>query len=231
MINGYRRYDLRGGTLEGATGTVWNERELIAICKKGARAKEAQLALAAVHLANDIDCSCGIYITKSEHIADYTSFPVLAAVTGWGGYVEYEKGWRVQYARIEHLWVNYNGKKVDIDLDILAEKYGVAVEATTNVGSWAAPPSTRTSIAINPQQCVKCGNIHDLSPWTPKGRAPLLVCQMDTGHVVNAKKYLENLASIGMAAPWHSKWIKIFEDSIAQRQPTTDSSGTVHVKW
>lgn len=60
-------------------------------------------------------CACGIYIARSvdELIRQgYLSYMfgtlgvVAAAVIGWGATVEYEKCWRVEFARVEHIWAS-----------------------------------------------------------------------------------------------------------------------------
>lgn len=107
------------------------------------------------------DCSCGIYIARSVDeliLQDYLrdparcGFEFVAAMSGWGAYVEYENCYRVEFARIEHIFalefrdewrsIRFGSKSslksfaeqtYEPALRIVSEKLGVPV---TRVPSW-----------------------------------------------------------------------------------------------
>lgn len=117
MIQGFRRYSLtQNNRLRGATNYVWDEPEVEAECRDSTNAWlhiTERRALANKHLLEQT-CKCGIYIQHTEDPGkgvDELDF-VVAAVTGWGAGVAYWGkdlndivGWRMQFARIEHLWL------------------------------------------------------------------------------------------------------------------------------
>lgn len=249
MITGFRRYELlpRDGLLRGATAIAWKERELQAECNNTQGSKKTKQAAAEYHLkAEENICGCGIYITKAEYFGGYEQFSVLAAVTGWGAYIEFQNGWRVQYASIEHLWVTGAA-----DIAALEKKYGVGVDVKTKVPAYAADPRAVTftstggsaigltyvpqSYKVLAQACDRCNGTHDLTPWTPRDKKPLRVCEMDTSHISNTKRYLENLNKISSfasppSAPWHTKWIAIFDAELKNR-PALPTVSNGKVTW
>lgn len=140
MIQGFRRYSLtHDNRLRGATNYVWDKSEIEAECRtspNGWLPIDERRALANKHLL-ERDCKCGIYIQRTEDPGkgvDHVDF-IVAAVTGWGAGVAYWGndvndivGWRMQFARIEHLWVPEI--KLDYPLSTpiaLEERYGVDV--------------------------------------------------------------------------------------------------------
>lgn len=134
MIKGFRRYALfAGDTLKGATNFLWGEAELQAECRVAQylfnASEEVRQRFAYTHLLEQT-CKCGIYIQRTEDPGkgvDQEDF-IVAAVTGWGAGVEYIDGWRMQFARIEHLWV----PEIKLDypsrtIDALKERYKVNI--------------------------------------------------------------------------------------------------------
>lgn len=165
------------------------------------------------HLLYNDYCKCGTYVLKGpDMIQDYASWPVIAQVIGWGAYVEYERGWRIQHARIEQMWVEpeiwevsrsrnrqtYN-RQTQIDtltwVKLLRHKYQVPVQVRTGP--------------------LCCGNDHEMGYWESSD-GPKLVCQMSTSHIVNALKYLHKMARRDRSA---AKWEMIFEKELERRKP------------
>ena len=99
LIRGWRQYDHRisGDILRGMTGRCWMNATMQANCNVVWDTDAAEEHLLAG------SCTCGIYVLKERPEGDLA--PILAEVVGWGAYVEYERGWRCQYVRIERLFV------------------------------------------------------------------------------------------------------------------------------
>lgn len=201
MITGYRRYQINGDMLRGAHDD-WEGRELQATCYGSAETCEQ-------HLTGDEvfgpRCSCGIYVLKGpDMIQDYAKWPAIAAVTAWGAYIEFEYGYRIQYTRIEHVWIEpdwvLDSHKDDVDwepqldLDALAQRYGVVVEFR--------------------QSAVCCGQQHKMAYW-PSKQGPISVCKMETSHIVNAMKYIKTAARRDSHA---QAWKFIFEQELDRRK-------------
>jgi hypothetical protein len=87
---------------------------------------------AANHLTRGT-CSCGIYILRdrpSKNLFINWWRPVLVYCTGWGAIAEYERGWRVQYAKIERILVPADlcAGRVTHIADGLRQRYHVPVD-------------------------------------------------------------------------------------------------------
>lgn len=141
MITGFRRYRLvyrqqiayadaylASFRLVGARNITWDTRESTARCLK--RLDLGTVQRASRHLMAD-ECSCGIYITRTREMGrgvQWESFPVLAHVIGWGAFVEYEGGWRVEHCRIEALELRDNSSDAKDVATLLSRQYGVPVQ-------------------------------------------------------------------------------------------------------
>jgi len=148
VITGWRRFHLTYNQippiphyviLYGATGYGWPGREVIAECApmrdKHMLGHNTRQNLAAIHLKAG-ECKCGIYITRDRNalgagvVSQEHEFTVIAAITGWGAFVEYELGWRTQFARLEALFVAKNTvptvKKPEVENDLFL-RYGIPV--------------------------------------------------------------------------------------------------------
>lgn len=221
-LTGYRRYQLQYNYAEQLQGTSyqtvyrlagvkaeWTSREMQAECLNGAIGSDrlsAQLTCA-LHLSAEYqqsyirDCTCGIYVPKGpDLIPDYHSYPAIVAVSAWGNYIEYEYGYRVQFVRMEHIWIEpewieHLQGEVDVDdiLENLTKRYGVPAEVR--------------------KSAVCCGQDHDMGYW-PSQKGPLLICKMETSHIVNCLKYMKRTQS---RAEW--VWKNRFEKELKRRAP------------
>lgn len=131
MLRGYRRYRLvRGRDSVHLHGVLipWMSAIHSAECipwKLGGNGKwktfdegqrDALRRDAAEHLTmDDPPCSsqhsCGIYMTSSREELEgvvYGFGDVEVQMVGWGKVADYERGWRVEHARIEHIWLLAN---------------------------------------------------------------------------------------------------------------------------
>jgi hypothetical protein len=232
VITGYRRFnvrynrDLDSWLLQGANATSWEEYELQAEC-------DGLKELCAKHLTEGT-CSCGIYILKQPDLdVGYMSFPVLAAVSGWGVFTEYDKGWRIQFSRLEHLWLEDQEDRRDAIIKSLVRRYGVLAEFRARptraqvvqqrqhflypVPTPQSPPLARATvqpILATPQTCAACNKQHEIAFW-PAQSGSVSICQMETGHIVNALKYLGRK---GQGAS-EAKWKFLFEKELERRAP------------
>lgn len=158
MISGYRRFMLvqesvalpvvegddivikrvQQWQLRGAYRQTWLSRELTAECHRFWWARQNSLIFrdstprdrAKFHLEKNIDCTCGIYITKNDYAGAgvHEAFNVFAHTTGWGAYIEYKDGWRVEHARIESIIVKGTTPENAISIqEDLTRVYGVPV--------------------------------------------------------------------------------------------------------
>lgn len=126
--------------LQGAAAFTWDSRELEAECRNyhapSQGFSEDQYLDPKERLEKHLTHGqhlCGIHITKTPAPGAGVSFdgyPVIAWVTGWGSYIEYDAGWRVQHARIEWLKVHDASRDADKLRDELARVYSVPVEIT-----------------------------------------------------------------------------------------------------
>lgn len=128
-------------TLVGARSRPWETRQMQAQCLTGSERiafADSDGKRAAIHLEFDTGCTCGIYITKTEEMGrgvDFDRFPVLANVVGWGHYVEYEEGWKVQFARIESMSLRDNTSDAKMIADVLERTYEVPVQVAPRVSN------------------------------------------------------------------------------------------------
>lgn len=121
--------------LRGAHAAIWETAEFAASC--GAISMDypaevrQEVALRHLELGR---CKCGVYITKDDIAgAGASALPIRATVVGWGAFVEYESGWRTQFARITSLIVQQitAGQYDHVLAKELETRYGVPV--TTEV--------------------------------------------------------------------------------------------------
>lgn len=193
MITGYRRYILRDNgtsdfTLVGAS-VEWPSRELTATCVRSFTSKSGG-DLCERHLLEGV-CSCGIYVLKSpDTLPEYSKWPAIVAVTGWGAFTEFEHGWRIQHVRMEHIWIEPEWIEsikrewnLDVFMQLLKLRYEVNIEVRQNA--------------------LCCGQKHEMAYW-PSRNGMIPLCQMSTGHIVNALKYLDG--SMGRRFAFASKW-------------------------
>lgn len=261
MITGFRKYNWAVDrnktsapiTLEGMNGVRWPKAELTATCEytggyRGSFRGTASPERAQRHLMDTDDpCSCGIYLPKTEEYLEtsYLAAPVTAALVGWGAFIEYDKGYRLQHARIERLWVNvdrlpYPSMTPGASVEQLQKRYGCIVETRVDpvkesrrvmakaLMSAAAAPGplqphgvrTGRKSYLPPQHpllvmCQKCSRMHDITAWHAQDGRQPMVCEMATDHIVNAKKWVEARPTF----PWQQKWIQIFEAELKERAP------------
>lgn len=126
IITGYRRFNYTNGLLQGMFGPAWTMRTSRAVCNAHGKTHGPS----APHLRGEELCpsitgsGCGIYILKSPR--DVEPGGVFAECVGWGAYVEHEHGWRVEWARIERLWLGQSWNPAIAQA--MSEYYGVPVE-------------------------------------------------------------------------------------------------------
>lgn len=204
MFSGYRRYrlngDIRNDTLllEGAYAP-WYDREFTSVCNGNYSDNAFTLEeVCAEHLLAGI-CACGIYVLKQpNYIAGYREWPVLAEVSAWGAYIEFQSGWRVQHARIEHIWLD-DAFYAD-DVEELADRYKVRID-------------------ILGKACLFCQQDHEYAVWPASGGA-ISICKMATSHILNALNYLQKTARRDASA---AKWKSIFEKELKRRAPKLEN--------
>jgi len=114
---------------------------------------------AAEHLAmDDPPCSsqhsCGIYMTETRADLEgvvYAFGDVEAQMIGWGRVADYERGWRVQHARIEHIWLLANHIGVNAEaLEHVASQLSVRYGCLVTVDTESSPYDLRHSYDIYP---------------------------------------------------------------------------------
>ena len=219
VLTGYRRYQLQYSYEDQKQGTSnrhayrlagvkaeWQTREMQAECLgtrsiAGADPKAtAEFHLDEIYNRSGYDCTCGIYVPKQpDLIPDYHSYPAIVAVSAWGNYIEYERGYRVQFVRMEHIWIEpdwvdslYGEEDVDKILENLTARYGVPAEIR--------------------RSAICCGQDHDMVFW-PSGKGPVLICRMATSHIVNCLKYMKRTQS---RSEW--AWKNRFEKELKRRE-------------
>jgi hypothetical protein len=221
VIFGYRRYQItyttdvdpvKAITLKGAYDT-WSSVEMTAECRLGRPIEqllETSHQVCFRHLTTIAEsCHCGIYVVKGpDMIPDYSEWPILAQVVGWGGFVEYEYGWRIQYCRIEQMWLDssqeyhFNFDAVET-IEFLRSKYNVPVKLLTGA--------------------VCCGQNHEMGYW-PSKNGPISICQMATSHIANALKFLDKAARRDRSA---AKWQLAFQQELKRREPKKIGDKTI----
>lgn len=251
MITGYRRYQIvQDGLyfprisptslepqtpypnryiLKGAQA-IWEDREFQATCNYQYRRRETELItlseteeqVCEEHLKNDMNCTCGIYVLKGPDIKhDYSQWPALVAVTGWGAFVEYEFGWRIQYTRMEHIWVEPNWATEyleSMDIPGYTKELLVGTMLQQLSGRYKVPTEIRKA-------AICCGEDHEMVYW-PSAEGPLLLCQMQTSHIVNCLRYLERAAKRDRSS---AGWKRTFEKEIDRRSARMGENGKIKV--
>jgi hypothetical protein len=210
MIIGYRRFRLQGDRksprLSGVY-EVWSTRDEQAHCRAHDRFTTYADDLKTVCVAHLMlgQCSCGIYVLKQPDIVpDYKDYPVLAEVTAWGQYIEFERGWRVQFCRLEGLWINRRNYSLEL-AEELSEVYG-GIPVLLEKGC--------------------CDREHFAELWPSQGGA-VPICKMATSHILNAVKYMERAPSnYGLSS---HKWLKEFKKELAYRHSLTEGKGPTKV--
>jgi hypothetical protein len=87
---------------------------------------EARCCTEGSHEAPWPDCTCGIWAVPNENGTDHLDGEVVGEVYLWGRVLEFERGYRAQYAYPKHLYVS----RADLSSDSateLARLYGVPV--------------------------------------------------------------------------------------------------------
>ena len=112
-VVGFRAYNIENGYLKGAHQATWETAKLSVNCPDfRLHIRESATTVGGIsrNEKGDTIHSCGIYIYKdpTECVHYYgigKRMGAIAAVIGWGDTWEGERGYRVEHARIEKLWV------------------------------------------------------------------------------------------------------------------------------
>lgn len=203
MFYGYRRYKIHAWdtSLVGAHD-IWNGREMQAKCDYSSVYYGNEEEQCKQHLLAGT-CKCGIYVLKQPDIVpDYKVWPGLVQVVAWGAFIEFELGWRVQYARMEHIWVEpewIESLQYDWDPDELLRALSVKYDVSSEIR----------------RSAICCGRDHEQAYW-PSAQGPLPICKMGTSHINNCLKYISKAARRDVIA---AKWELVFEDELKRRAP------------
>lgn len=113
-ILGFRAYNISSqGYLTGAQGVIWETPKLTVDCpqfREHIQDSESTVGGGARNDSGQNVHGCGIYMYKdpTECVIYYgvgNKMHAIAAVVGWGDFWEGERGYRIEHARIEKLWV------------------------------------------------------------------------------------------------------------------------------
>lgn len=145
---------------------TWYDREMTARCiasigsaHRGKRENPdpetltQELEIARQHLrippgeegGHESEYSCGMYLCPTrETLSKATQWfgwgsGIDAAVVAWGAVAEYERGWRAEHARIEHIIIRNAkllGDQVGEAVKDLSQRYGVGVQVEMDPPSW-----------------------------------------------------------------------------------------------
>ena len=118
-ILAYRAWKSIHRGVEGITGVAWPPHEPLVACCTG----EGQGS----HQTPGLDCYCGMWGFKTvaemeSAVRGYDGIPlVFGRVYLWGRVIEWEHGWRAQYAYPAEFWTDRN------DLAYLRDYYGIPI--------------------------------------------------------------------------------------------------------
>lgn len=178
MLRGYRRYRLvRGRDSAHLHGVLipWMSAILSAECipwelggngrwkKFDDEQREALRRDAAEHLSMATPpCgsqnSCGIYITETRQQLEgavYGFGDVEVQMVGWGKVADYERGWRVEHARIEHIWLLANQMHLNEEtLDGIVSLLGVRYGCLVTIDGEASPRDLRHGYDLFPAEAA-----------------------------------------------------------------------------